>query len=109
MHLCTGTSHADVGPSETTDIAGDPLRSTFAGQFCGGNADSNGGGSWVDFYNKDPGLNATSATPSELQNVLGGEISRCGCVCVCVCVCVRACVRVCMCVGYAHCVTERAT
>ena len=32
-----------VGPSETTDIAGDPLRKVFAGQFCGGNADSNGG------------------------------------------------------------------
>ena len=36
---------ADVGPSETTDIAGDPLKSTFSGQFCGGDADSNGGGS----------------------------------------------------------------
>jgi hexosaminidase len=67
-----------VGPSETTDIASDPLRATFAGQYCGGDADSNGGGSWVDFYNKDPEWNATSATTEELKNLLGGEISSWG-------------------------------
>ena len=39
-----GAALTDVGPSETTDIKGDPLRSVFAGQYCGGNADSNGGG-----------------------------------------------------------------
>jgi hypothetical protein len=67
-----------VGPSETTDISGDPLRKVFAGQFCGGNADSNGGGSWVDFYLQDPARNATHATTTELENLVGGEISSWG-------------------------------
>lgn len=67
-----------VGPSETTDIAGDPLRKVFAGQYCGGDADSNGGGSWVDFYLKDPARNATHATSTELKNLIGGEISSWG-------------------------------
>ena len=35
-------------------------------------------GSWVDFWLKDPAQNATSSSDTELQNLIGGEISSWG-------------------------------